>query len=88
MYMNDSDYVMTFTTKIPSIPNTLKKLWIQSYLHSYYIKTIYNGKEYSINIIFSKYVEPLLDDINHPALLQERKIIIDAAAHEQILMIR
>ena len=44
MDMYDSDYVMTCTTAIPSISNTIKKLWIQSDLHSYYIKTIYNDK--------------------------------------------
>ena len=32
--------------------------------------------------IFSEYVEPLLKDINHPALLQEWKLNIDAAAYE------
>ena len=33
--------------------------------------------------IFSAYVEPLLKDINHPVLLQERKLNLDAAAHER-----
>ena len=31
--------------------------------------------------IFSEYVEPLLKDINHPALLQEWKLNLDAAAY-------
>ena len=80
MDMYDSDYVMTCNTAITSISNTLKVLWIQSYLHSYLIQTIYNGKEESIYNIFSTYVEPLLDDINHSELVQEWKINIDAAA--------
>ena len=37
--------------------------------------------------IFSAYVVPLLKDINHPALLQEWKLNIDAAEYEQILML-
>ena len=45
VYINDSDYVMTCTTSINSISNTLKKLWIQPDLHSSYIETIYNDKE-------------------------------------------
>ena len=37
--------------------------------------------------IFSAYVVPLLKYINYPALIQERKINLDAAAHEKILML-
>ena len=33
--------------------------------------------------IFSAYVVPPLKDINHPALLQERKLNLDAAAYKQ-----
>ena len=37
--------------------------------------------------IFSSYVETLLKDINNPALLQEWKLNIEAAAHENKLML-
>ena len=33
--------------------------------------------------IFSEYVEPLLKDINHPALIQEWKLNLDAADYER-----
>ena len=69
MDIYDSRYVMTCTTEILSISNTLNKLRIQSYFHSYYIQTIYIDKEETIKNIFSKYVEPLLNYINHPALV-------------------
>ena len=36
-----------------------------------------------INNTFIKYVEPLLDDINHPELIQERKLNLDSAAYEK-----
>ena len=71
MHMPDSDYVLTCNTEISSISNNLKKLWIWSDFHSYYIQTIYNDRNKIINNIFSTYVEPLLYDINHLALLQE-----------------
>ena len=32
--------------------------------------------------IFSAYIVPLLKDINHPALLLEWKLYLDAAAYE------
>ena len=60
-------------------------MWIPSYLHSSYIQTIYNSKEESINKIFITYSEPLLEDINYPALLEEWKLNLDAAAYENIL---
>ena len=84
--MHDSDYVMTCNTEITSISNTLKKLWIQSYFHSYYIQNIYNDKQGSTNNIFISYVEPLLDDINHTALVQEWKLNLDAAAYENLML--
>ena len=70
MDMNYSYYVNTCTTSIPSISNTLKKLSMQSDLHSYHIKTIYNYKEEIINKTFSTNVESLLYDLNNPALIQ------------------
>ena len=78
----DSDYVITFNTTIISISNTLNKLLLHSSLHYSYIQTKYNDKEESINNIFGTYVEPLLNDINHPTLIQEWKINIDAASYE------
>ena len=79
--MHDSDYVLIFTTGIPYISNTLNKLWIPSDFHSSYMQTIYNDKQESINNIFVTYVEPLLDNINHPALVEEWKLNLDNAAY-------
>ena len=59
----------------------IKTLLLQSEFHSYYIQTIYSGKEESTNNIFSTYFEPLLNYINHPALVQEWKLNLDAAAY-------
>ena len=37
--------------------------------------------------IFSSYVVPLLKDSNHPALIKEWKINLDAAAYKKIWML-
>ena len=79
--MNDSYYVMTCNTTIPSISNTLKKLLLQYDLNSLYNQTKYIGEEEIIHNIFSTYVEPLLNYINHPALVQEWKLSLDAPAY-------
>ena len=76
--MHYSDYVMTCITKILSISNTLKKLLLQYYWHSSYNQTKYIGEEEIIRNIFIAYVESLLNYINHSALLQERKLNLDA----------
>ena len=68
--MHDSDYIMTCTTAILSIPNTLNKLLLQYNLHSSYNQTKYIGEEEIIYKILSTYVEPLLNYINHPTLVQ------------------
>ena len=81
MDMNDSDYVIIFTTEITSISTNFKKLWIISYLKSSYSKTIYNDEEENIDNIFIIFVELLLDYINHPALVEEWKINIDVATY-------
>ena len=73
---------MICITTIPSILNTLKKFLFHSSLQYSYIQTKYNYKEESIKKIFSTYVEPLLNDNNNPALLQEWKLDIYAAAYE------
>ena len=81
--MHDSDYVMTCTNIIPSIPNTLNKLLLQYDLYSSYNHTNVIGEEEIIHNIFSTYVEPSLNYINHPALLKEWKFKLDASAYEK-----
>ena len=81
--IDNSYYIMTCNNTIASILNTLKKLLLYKSLHSSYIKTRYNNTEEIINNTFIIYLEPLLDDINNPALLQEWKLNIHAAAYEK-----
>ena len=80
--MHDSDYVMTCTTPSPSISSMLKKLLLQYNLHSSYNQTKYIGEEEIIHNIFITYVEPLLNYIKHPALVQAWKISLDDPAYE------
>ena len=80
---DNSDYIITCINTIPSRSNTLKKLLLNKILHYSYIKIEFNEKEEIINTIFSSYVEPLLKDINHPALLQECKLNPSDAAYEK-----
>ena len=76
--MHDSDYSMTCTTTIPSISNTLNKFLLQYYLYSSYNQAKYIDKYEIIHNIFSTYFKPLLNYINHPELVQEWKLNLDA----------
>ena len=78
---------MTCTAAITSISNTLKKLLLQYNFNSSYNQTKYIGKEEIIHNIFSKYVEPLLNYISHPTLVQEWRLNIDAPEYEKKLML-
>ena len=73
---------MTCINKITPTSNTLKNLVINKILHYSYIKIEFNEKEGIINNTFIKKIDLLLQDINHPALLQEWKLNLDSAAYE------
>ena len=75
---DNSDKVMTCTTTISSTSNKLKNLAANRGFHSSYIRREFNDKKDMIINIFGAYVVPLLKDINHTALIQERKLNLDA----------
>ena len=80
--MHNYDYFMTCTTVIPSISSTLKNLMLYYNLHSSYSQKIIAEDEIIHNIL-SAYVEPLLNYINHPALVQGCKLNLDAPVYEK-----
>ena len=67
---------------ITSTSNTLKNLVVIKMFHYSYIQRELNDKKKKIINIFSVYVVILLKDMNHPALLQEWKLNLDAAAYQ------
>ena len=80
---DNSDKVMICNTIITYTKNTLKTLASNKSFHSSYIQREFNDKNDMIIKIFSAYVEPLLKNIKHPALLQEWKLNIDDAQYEK-----
>ena len=68
--MHDSDYVMTYTTEVTFISNTLNKLLLQYYLYSSHNQNLYISEEEIIHNIFRTNVETLLNYINHPTLIK------------------
>ena len=80
---DNSDKVMTCTTTITSTSNTLKNLEVNKSFHYSYIQGELNDRKETIINIFSEYVEPLLKDTNHSALIREWKLNIGAAEYER-----
>ena len=76
---------MICSTIIPSTWNKSKNLAANKSYHYSYVKIEYNDKRETIINIFSEYVEPLLKDINHPELIQEWKLNLDAAEYERYI---
>ena len=81
--IHKSDFVMACYTEIPSVENTINKFHIRSDLSSGYIHKFYHDKKDIIDELFCKYIKPLLKGIDNPALIQEWKKNIDAAAYEK-----
>ena len=71
------------STHFPPHQTHLRSFCYIKSLHSSYIQNEYNDKEEIINKTFITCVETLLDRINHPVLLQECKLNIDATAYEK-----
>ena len=78
-----SEKVMICSTKINSTSNTLKNLVVNTSFQSSYIQIEFNNRKEEIINIFSAYVEPLIKEINHPELLQEWKLNLDAAEYKR-----
>ena len=72
---------MACTTAIYSVENTRNKLHIQYPLHFFCQNNLYHDKQDIMDELCHQCHLPLLEYINHPALITEWKNI-DSAAHE------
>ena len=79
----NSDLVMLCKTTIISTSNTLKNLFISSYYHESYSTEKINTEKESMSRLFSTYVTPQINEIYHPAIIQEWRLNIDAAEYEK-----
>ena len=84
---SDSDLVMLCKTTIISTSNTLKNLFISSDYHESYSTEKFNTEKEAMSRLFIKYVTPQIKEIYHPAIIQERKLNIDAAEYEKNMTI-
>ena len=58
-------------------------MYIQSDLYLVYKENFYHDKESEIETNFDEYHIPLLNDLDHPILIEEWKLNLDAAAYEK-----
>ena len=76
-----TDYVM-IKMAIPALANTIKQLHIQKNMHMTYKQDFYTTKEKEIYYLFLEYLVTIVEDIEHPALIEEWIQNIDAASYE------
>ena len=69
---------------ISSVENTIKKLHIQNNMHLIYKQDFYKYKKREIDELFIEYLVTIMEDLDHPMLIEECKQNIDAAAYEKI----
>ena len=52
-------------------------------MHIIYKQDFYKNKEKEIYDLFLEYLVPVMDDLDHPTLIEEWKQNLDAAAYEK-----
>ena len=52
-------------------------------MHLVYKQDYYKDKQKDIDYIFIEYLVPIVDYLDHPSLIEERKQNIDATAYEK-----
>ena len=78
----DTDFSMKKNKAISSIENTIKKIHIQKNMHSIYKQDYYKDKQEKIYDLFIEYIVPVMDNHDHPALIEKWKKHIDADDYE------
>ena len=84
IYQLDTYFVMAKNKAIYSVSNTIKTLHIQTNMYLIYKQDFYKDKQQEIDNFFIKYLVPVMNDLDHPELIEEWKQNIDAAAYERI----
>ena len=69
----DKYYVIVKNKAIYAVEKITKQLNIQKYMHMIYKQYFYKNKEKEIDDLFLEYIGPIMDNLDHPALIEERK---------------
>ena len=62
---------MSKNKAMSSVENTIKKLHIQKNMHLIYKQDLYKDKQKETDDLFIEYLVPIMEDIDHPALIGE-----------------
>ena len=70
IHQMDTDFVMAKNKAIYAIANTIKTLYIQKNMYLIYKQDYYEDKLKEIDDLFIEYLVPIMDDIDHLALIE------------------
>ena len=65
----DSDYIMILIHSIPSVTNSLKKIYVGGPLWDKFISEYYNDNNDTFGLLFKKYTASDVDIIYHPSIV-------------------
>ena len=66
----DKDYVMVKNKAISAVSKTINQLHIQKDMHMIYKLDFYKNEEKEIDNLFIEYIVPVMDDLDHPELIE------------------
>ena len=69
MYNNDS--ILTCTTVIPYVENTLENIYMSNNLFTKFQSTLFQSKYVFFSYYFKQYIENTVDHIHHPAMMSK-----------------
>ena len=68
MFNNDS--AMNCNTKIPSVANILKNVYLSGTLLNEFTSTYYYDKNGSFEMMFKQYIDSAVENISHPEMVE------------------
>ena len=75
---------MVKNKQISALANTIKKFHTQKDMHMIKKQDLYKNKEKEIYDLFLEYLVTVMENIDHPALIEEWKRNLDTAAYDKI----
>ena len=83
--MFNNDYIMSCSTKIPSVENTPKNIYPDGNILDEFASMYYDNNNDNFRLLFQKYTASDVDKMYHPSIFKEQKANMDKEAYEEKL---
>ena len=83
--MFNNDYIMICSSKITSVENTLKKIYLDGNILDEFASIYYDNNNDNFRLLFQKYTASDVEKWYHPSIFKEQKANMDNEAYEEKL---